>query len=99
MQITELDKLQSDLQLLIYTRRQLDQIRTEASGRRITATMIRMRISRMICLIDAKIGSKKHEIASEEIRMRLNETGGGEIDQGTLSADGKDDGAADHRDR
>ena len=69
MQITELDKLQRDLDDLIQMRRKLDEIRKGLSiAKRITALWIYCRVTRMIMDVDWRIGQKKAEIAREEAR-------------------------------
>lgn len=97
MRVTEREKLEKDLQLLIFTRQKLGEIRAAATGRRLTATMVRLRMSRQISLIDEKIGSKKNEISAEEIRERLGEAGGGTYDTGAVAGYGTDDGETDNR--
>ena len=69
MEISELDKLQRDLEDLIMARRKMDEIRKELSiAKRSTALWIYIRTSRLIMEIDHRIGMKRGEIAQEEAR-------------------------------
>lgn len=69
MEISELDKLQRDLEDLIMARRKMDEVRKGLSiAKRSTALWIYIRTSRLIMEIDHRIGMKRGEIAQEEAR-------------------------------
>lgn len=71
MTLTEWDRLNRELRMLIFTRNELGKIREAAKGKRPTPTMVRFRVSRMISDVDRWIADKKKELADEEIRERL----------------------------
>ena len=67
MEISELGKLNRDLEDMIMARKKLDEIRKGLSiAKRMTARWIDFRVSRLIGEIDRRIGQKKAEIAREE---------------------------------
>lgn len=73
MKVTEWDKLNRELKMLIETRKKLGEIRELASGTRATPTLLRFRTSRFIRNVDEWIRDKRDALAEEEIRERLEQ--------------------------
>lgn len=96
MQITELKKLERDLESLERARGMAEEVRAGLQdGKRETAAWLRMTLTGLIGAIDQRIGAKKKDIAWEAAEERIRK-GAGKHDKGRMAEyGGKDDEAAD----
>lgn len=88
MQITELKKLERDLESLERARGMAEEVRAGLQdGKRETAAWLRMTLTGLIGAIDQRIGAKKKDIAWEAAEERIRK-GAGKHDKGRLAEDG-----------